>query len=100
VKLDLLNSAFYIIYRLKFKTINKNLKYYYLIGLLDNKDASKLLLYQIGKEIYWKNSDNIQYGYSKLLSNELLMKNKQTKIISSLNVIPIAKNIQDLFNIT
>ena len=43
-----------------------------------------------------------QYEYSKLLSDELLTKNKQTKIISSLNVntIPITKDIQNLFDIS
>ncbi len=52
MKLSLLNLAFYASYRLKFKTIDKNLKYYYLIRSFDNKDTPKLSSYQIEKEIY------------------------------------------------
>jgi hypothetical protein len=57
--------------------------------------------YQTGKEIYWENGNDTRYGYSKLSSDELLTKNKQTKTISSLNVntMPIAEDIQDLFDI-
>ncbi|CAB5205247.1 unnamed protein product [Rhizophagus irregularis] len=100
-KLGLLNLALYGTYGLKFKAIDKNLKYYHLVGSFDSKDAPKLPSYQTGNEIYWENGDDTRYGYSKLSSDELLTKNKQTKIISSLNVntIPIAEDIQDLFDI-
>ena len=100
-KLGLLNSALYATYGLKFKAIDKNLKYYHLVGSFDSKDAPELPSYQTGKEIYWENGNDTRYGYSKLSSDELLTKNKQTKIISSLNVntMPIAEDIQDLFDI-
>ncbi len=52
VKLDLLNSILYIIYKLKFKVIDKSFRYYHLVGSFNTKDISKLLLYQIRKEIY------------------------------------------------
>ncbi|PKK58056.1 hypothetical protein RhiirC2_796941, partial [Rhizophagus irregularis] len=94
-KLGLLNSALYATYGLKFKAIDKNLKYYHLVGSFDSKDAPELPSYQTGKEIYWENGNDTRYGYSKLSSDELLTKNKQTKIISSLNVntMPIAEDI-------
>ncbi|RIA98063.1 hypothetical protein C1645_813301 [Glomus cerebriforme] len=61
-------------YGLKFKAIDKNLKYYHLIRLFDIKDAPKLPSYQTKEEIYWKNRDDTQYGYSKFSSDELLMR--------------------------
>ena len=50
-KLGLLNSVLYTTYGLKFKAIDKNLKYYHLIGSFDSKDAPELPLYQTG-EVY------------------------------------------------
>jgi hypothetical protein len=97
-KLGLLNSALYATYGLKFKAIDKNLKYYHLVGSFDSKDAPELPSYQTGKEIYWENRYDTRYGYSKLSSDELLTKNKQTKIIS-MNTMPMAEDIQDLFDI-
>ncbi len=44
-KLGLLNSVLYITYGLKFKAIDKNLKYYYLVRSFDNKDVSELPSY-------------------------------------------------------
>ncbi|RGB21736.1 hypothetical protein C1646_777383 [Rhizophagus diaphanus] len=52
-KLGLLNSALHATYRLKFKAIDKNGRYYHLVGSFDSKDASALSPYQTGKEIYW-----------------------------------------------
>ena len=104
-KLGLLNSVLYTTYGLKFKAIDKNLKYYYLIGSFDSKDSSELPSYQIGREIYWENGKDTWYGYSKLLYNELLMENllenKQTKdsFSSNVNIMSIANDIQDLFDI-
>ena len=103
-KLGLLNSALYAIYRLKFKAIDKNLKYYHLVGSFDSKDVSELPLYQTEKEVYWENRKDTRYGYSKLPPNELLMENllenKQTKdSSSSFCKVLIANDIQDLFDI-
>ncbi len=44
-KLGLLNSVLYTTYGLKFKAIDKNLKYYYLVRSFDNKDVSELPSY-------------------------------------------------------
>ncbi|RIA84395.1 hypothetical protein C1645_742358 [Glomus cerebriforme] len=104
-KLGLLNSALHATYGLKFKAIDKNLKYYHLVGLFDNKDAPELSSYQTGEEIYWENGEDTRYGYSKLPPDELLMENllenKQTKESSSSNmkIMSIANDIQDLFDI-
>ena len=89
---------------MKFKAIDKNLKYYHLIGSFDSKDAPELPLYQTGKEVYWENGKDTRYGYSKLPSDELLMENllenKQTKDSSSpFCKVLIVNDIQDLFNI-
>jgi predicted nucleic acid-binding protein len=90
---------------LKFKAVDKSQRYYHLVGLFDSKDAPKFPSYQTGEEIYWENGKDTWYGYSNLPPNELLMENlleeKQTKDTSSSNVntIPIAKDIQDLFDI-
>ncbi|GES85411.1 hypothetical protein GLOIN_2v1777834 [Rhizophagus clarus] len=54
-KLGLLNASLYATYGLKFKAIDKNLKYYHLVGSFDSKDASELPSYQTGREIYWEN---------------------------------------------
>ncbi|GES86148.1 hypothetical protein GLOIN_2v1791232 [Rhizophagus clarus] len=81
--------------------IDKNLKYYHLVGSFDSKDAPELPSYQTGREIYWENGKDTRYGYSKLPPDELLMENKQTKDSSSSNVnnMSIANDIQDLFDI-
>ncbi|PKY34596.1 hypothetical protein RhiirB3_454457 [Rhizophagus irregularis] len=57
-KLGLLNSVLYTTYGLKLKAIDKNLKYYHLIGSFDSKDALELPLYQTGEEVYWGNGKN------------------------------------------
>ena len=104
-KLGLLNASLYATYGLKFKAIDKNLKYYHLVGSFDSKDAPELPSYQTGEEIYWENGKDTRYGYSKLLPDEILidnlLENKQTKDISNsnMNTIPIAEDIQDLFDI-
>ncbi|UZO08383.1 uncharacterized protein OCT59_028640 [Rhizophagus irregularis] len=104
-KLGLLNASLYATYGLKFKAIDKNLKYYHLVGSFDSKDAPELPSYQTGREIYWENGKDTRYGYSKLPPDELLMENllenKQTKDSSSSNVnnMSIANDIQDLFDI-
>jgi len=104
-KLGLLNSALYTTYGLKFKAIDKNLKYYHLVGLFDSKDAPELPLYQTGRKIYWENGEDTRYEYSKLSHDELLMENllenKQIKDSSSsnVNIMSIVNDIQDLFNI-
>jgi hypothetical protein len=104
-KLGLLNSALHATYRLKFKAIDKHSRHYHLVGSFDNNDSPELPPYQTGKEIYWENGEDTRYGYSKLPPDELLMENlleeKQTKDTSSSNVntIPIAKDIQDIFDI-
>ena len=104
-KLGLLNSVLHTAYGLKLKAIDKNYRHYHLIGSFDRKDAPELPPYQTGEEIYWENGEDTRYGYSKLSSDELLMENllekKQTKdtFSSNVNTIPIAKNIQDLFDI-
>ena len=54
-KLGLLNASLYATYELKFKAVDKSQRYYHLVGLFDNKDASKFPSYQTGEEIYWKN---------------------------------------------
>jgi len=51
-KLGLLNATLYITYGLKFKTIDKNCRYYHLVESFDTKDAPELSLYQIRKEVY------------------------------------------------
>jgi hypothetical protein len=104
-KLGLLNSALHATYGLKFKAMDKHSRHYHLVGSFDNNDSPELPPYQTGKEIYWENGEDTRYGYSKLPPDELLMENlleeKQTKDTSSSNVntIPIAKDIQDLFDI-
>ncbi len=104
-KLGLLNSALYTTYGLKIKAIDKYSRHYHLIRSFDNNNTLKLPPYQIGKEIYWENEKDTQYGYSKLSPDEILMnnllENKQTKDIlsSNVNTIPITKDIQDLFDI-
>ena len=104
-KLGLLNSTLHATYRLKFKAMDKHSRHYHLVGSFDNNDSPELPSYQTGEEIYWENGEDTWYGYSNLPSNKLLMKNllekKQTKDTSSSNVntIPIAKDIQDLFDI-
>ncbi|CAG8629039.1 16712_t:CDS:2 [Cetraspora pellucida] len=72
-KLGLLNSALYAIYELKFKAIDKNARYYYLVSSFDDEDAPKLPLYQTREEIYWVNEKDTRYGYSKLLLDEILI---------------------------
>jgi hypothetical protein len=72
-KLGLLNSALYATYGLKFKAIDKSLRYYHLVGSFDVKDAPELPLYQTGGEIYWENGEDTQYGYSKLPPDELIL---------------------------
>src|SRR6266540_4953804 len=57
-KLGLLNSTLYTTYGLKFKAIDKNLKYYYLIRSFDSKDSPELPSYQTGRKIYWKNGED------------------------------------------
>src|SRR4051794_11554604 len=100
VKLRLLNSALHAIYGLKFKAIDKHRRHYHLVGLFDNNDFPELSPYQTGKEIYWENGEDTQYGYSKLPLDELLMKNllekKQTKDTpsSNVNTVLIVKDIQ------
>ncbi|CAG8510401.1 12878_t:CDS:2 [Cetraspora pellucida] len=74
-KLGLLNSALHATYELKFKAIDKNLKYYHLIGSFDSKYAPELPSYQTGEEIYWENGEDTRYGYSKLPPDELLIEN-------------------------
>ena len=44
-KLGLLNASFYVTYGLKFKTIDKNRRYYHLVRSFNTKDASELFLY-------------------------------------------------------
>ncbi|RGB22397.1 hypothetical protein C1646_776159 [Rhizophagus diaphanus] len=73
VKLGLLNSALYATYGLKFKAIDKSLRYYHLVGSFDVKDAPELPLYQTGKEIYWENGKDTRYEYSKLPPDELII---------------------------
>ena len=90
-KLDLLNVSFYITYGLKFKIINKNCRYYHLVKSFDTKDTSELSLYQTGKEVYWKKGKDMQYGYSKLLLNELLLNNFSSS--SNVDIIYIAEDI-------
>ncbi|RGB22732.1 hypothetical protein C1646_775621 [Rhizophagus diaphanus] len=55
--------------------MDKHSRHYHLVGSFDNNDFPELPLYQTGKEIYWTNSEDTQYGYSKLPPDELLMKN-------------------------
>src|ERR1044071_4811104 len=45
-KLELLNSALYATYGLKFKAIDKNQRYYHLVGSFDSKSAPKFPSYQ------------------------------------------------------
>ncbi|RHZ79431.1 hypothetical protein Glove_146g59 [Diversispora epigaea] len=59
-RLGLLNIALNETYRLKFKAIDKNLRYYHLVCPFGNKDAPKL-----------QNGEDIHYGYNKLPPDEL-----------------------------
>ncbi len=86
-KLGLLNASLYVTYGLKFKAIDKNCRYYYLVRSFDTKDAPKLPLYQIGEEVYWKKREDGRYGYSKLSPDELLGN------LSSFNTTQIAEDI-------
>ena len=61
-QLGLLNSALYATYRLKFKAIDKHSRHYHLVGSFDNNNSPELLPYQTGKEIYWENGEDTQYG--------------------------------------
>ena len=45
VKLDLLNSALYIIYGLKIKAIDKHSRHYHLVKSFDNNNIPKLPSY-------------------------------------------------------
>ncbi|EXX51737.1 uncharacterized protein OCT59_020773 [Rhizophagus irregularis] len=58
-KLGLLNSTLHVTYGLKFKTIDKNHRYYHLVGSFDSKDTPRLPSYQMGEETYWKNDEDI-----------------------------------------
>ncbi|PKY42130.1 hypothetical protein RhiirA4_396990, partial [Rhizophagus irregularis] len=58
-KLGLLNLALHVTYELKFKIIDKNHRYYYLVGSFDSKNTPKLPSYQMGEKIYWKNDEDI-----------------------------------------
>ncbi|PKC59543.1 hypothetical protein RhiirA1_469296 [Rhizophagus irregularis] len=101
-KLGLLNSALQATYELKFKTIDKNRRYYHLVGSFDNKDAipegstPRLPSYQTGEEIYWKNDEDTRYGYSKLTPDELILDNLTSS--SKVNITQITEDIQDLFD--
>ena len=86
-KLGLLNSALHATYGLKFKAIDKNRRYYYLVGSFDTKDAPELPLYQTGEEVYWEKEEDGRYGYSKFSPDELLGN------LSSSNTMQIAEDI-------
>ncbi|RIA93588.1 hypothetical protein C1645_819220 [Glomus cerebriforme] len=51
-KLGLLNLALHATYGLKFKAIDKNRRYYHLVGSFDTKDVTELPLYQTEEEVY------------------------------------------------
>ncbi|CAG8697968.1 2374_t:CDS:2, partial [Scutellospora calospora] len=88
LKLGLLNTVLNETYRLKFKAIDKNLRYYYLVSLFDSEDAPKLTLYQTSKGSFYENGEDIRYRYSKLSPDEL-----ETSSNS------ITQDTQDLFDI-
>ena len=100
-KLDLLNFALYATYRLKFKATNKKRTQYHLVGSFDGEDAPKLPSYQTGEEVYWNNGEDIQYAYSKLTSDKLLLEEDiKTSLDPGLaNNTQITEETQDLFDI-
>ncbi|CAG8761031.1 9192_t:CDS:2 [Cetraspora pellucida] len=64
-------SALFATYRIKFKATNNKQTHYYLVDPFDKESVPKLLSYQIGEEQFYKNDEDICYGYSKLSSDEL-----------------------------
>ncbi|KAF0370630.1 hypothetical protein F8M41_013229 [Gigaspora margarita] len=70
-KLGLLNSVIFTTYGLKFKATDRHLRYYCLVGPFDSEYAPELLVYQTSKGPFYKNDQDIQYRYSKLLLDEL-----------------------------
>ncbi|CAG8516732.1 14479_t:CDS:2 [Cetraspora pellucida] len=70
-KLGLLNLALSTTYGIKFKATNNKQTHYYLVGLFDKESTSKLLPYQTDEGQFYKNSKDICFGYSKLLSDKL-----------------------------
>ncbi|RHZ84627.1 hypothetical protein Glove_78g89 [Diversispora epigaea] len=87
-KLGLLNTALNETYGLKFKAIDKSLRYYHLVGAFDNEDAPKLPVYQTSEGPFYENGEDARYGYSKLSHDELE---------TSPNTI--SQETQDLFDI-
>ncbi|CAG8497769.1 17482_t:CDS:2 [Cetraspora pellucida] len=87
-KLGLLNLALFSTYRIKYKAIDNNRRYYHLVGPFDSEDAPKLPSYQTGEGPFYENGENIRYGYSKLSPDEL-----ETSFNS------ITQDTQDLFDI-
>ncbi|CAG8441129.1 2589_t:CDS:10 [Scutellospora calospora] len=70
-KLGLLNSVLFSTYGIKYKAIDNNCRYYYLVRPFDSEDAFKLPSYQTGEGPFYENGEDIQYRYSKLSPNEL-----------------------------
>ncbi|PKK56864.1 hypothetical protein RhiirC2_799142 [Rhizophagus irregularis] len=101
MRLGLLNSALYATYGLKFKATNKKRTQYHLVGSFDSEDAPKLPSYQTGEELYWNNGEDIQYAYSKLTPDELLLEeDSETSLNPGLaHNAQITKETQDLFDI-
>jgi hypothetical protein len=99
-KLELLNSALYATYGLKFKAINNKHAHYHLVGSFDSKNSPKLPSYQTGEEVYWDNGKDTRYAYSKLTPDELLEKDSKSALDPSLvNSSQITEETQDLFDI-
>ncbi|CAG8754090.1 2790_t:CDS:2 [Cetraspora pellucida] len=66
-------TSLHSMYELKFKAIDKDCRYYYLVESFDSRDTSALPPYQMGKEIYWENERNTRNEYSKLSPDEILI---------------------------
>ncbi|CAG8843362.1 24923_t:CDS:2, partial [Gigaspora margarita] len=62
------------------------------------EDAPKLPSYQTGEEVYWNNGEDVQYAYSKLTPDELLLEEDSKTFLNSglTNNAQITEETQDL----